>query len=78
MEAKMVAMKSGCVKWVPEMTSEEFVEVTEACEGFCITCGETASGIEPDAHEYICESCGQPGVYGYEELMLMGEVELAD
>jgi len=34
MEAKMVALKSGGVKWVPEMSSEEFVEVTEACEGF--------------------------------------------
>jgi hypothetical protein len=74
----MVALKSGGVKWVPIMSLEEFTEATEACEGFCIICGETAAGVEPDAHEYICESCGQPGVYGYEELMLMGEVELAD
>jgi len=78
MEAKMVVLKSGGVKWVPMMNSEEIMEVTEAYEGFCVVCGETASGVEPDSHEYICESCGQPGVYGYEELMLMGEVELTD
>jgi hypothetical protein len=78
MEAKMVALKSGGVKWVQEMSSEEFVEVTESNEGFCMTCGETASGVEPDAREYVCECCGQPAVYGYEELMLMGEVELTD
>lgn len=60
------------------MSSEEFMEVTEAYEGFCITYGETASGVEPDAHEYICKSCGQPGVYGYEEMMLMGEVIITD
>ena len=78
MEAKMVALKSGGMKWVPEMSSEEFMDVAEAYEGFCIICGETASGVEPDANEYICEGCGQPGVYGYEELMLMGDVELTD
>lgn len=78
MEAKMVALKSGGVKWVPSLSSEEFVEVAEADEGFCVVCGETASGVEPDACSYICENCGQPDVYGYEELMLMGDVELTD
>ena len=78
MEAKMVALKSGGMKWVPEMSSEDFMEVTEAYEGFCMVCGETASGIEPDACSYTCESCGQPGVYGYEELLLMGDVLLTD
>jgi hypothetical protein len=78
MEAKMIELKSGRTKWVPMMSSEEFTDATEAYEGFCIICGETASGVEPDANEYMCECCGQPGVYGYEELMLMGDVELTD
>ncbi len=78
MEAKMIELRTGRVKWVPEMSSEEFVEVTEAYEGFCVVCGETASGVEPDAREYICECCGQPGVFGLEELMMMGDVELID
>ena len=54
--------------------------VTEAVErahtsldnpGFCIACGGEAEGIEPDARRYECEICGEPGVYGAEELLLM-------
>jgi len=41
------------------------------CLGFCLACGEQASGVEPDAREYQCESCGQRKVYGAEELLLM-------
>jgi hypothetical protein len=54
--------------------------VTEAVErahtsldnpGFCIACGGEAEDIEPDARRYECEICGEPGVYGAEELLLM-------
>jgi hypothetical protein len=38
--------------------------------GFCIQCGAEAEGVEPDAREYECESCGEPGVYGAEELFI--------
>ena len=38
--------------------------------GFCLACGAEAHGVEPDAREYTCESCGQPSVYGTEELIL--------
>ena len=38
--------------------------------GFCICCGADALGVEPDARGYECESCGEPGVYGAEELLL--------
>ncbi len=53
--------------------------VTEAAErahssldnpGFCIQCGADAEGVEPDARRCPCEACGQPGVYGAEELLL--------
>lgn len=39
--------------------------------GFCILCGEEAEGVEPDASRYECEACGEPGVYGAEELLIM-------
>lgn len=42
--------------------------------GFCVKCGAEAYGVEPDAHGYECEQCGEPGVYGAEELLLMGAV----
>lgn len=37
--------------------------------GFCTSCGAEASGVEPDARGYRCESCGQSAVYGAEELL---------
>jgi predicted RNA-binding Zn-ribbon protein involved in translation (DUF1610 family) len=43
--------------------------------GFCTSCGAEVDGVEPDAREYICEACGEPAVYGCEELLIMdGEV----
>ena len=40
--------------------------------GFCLACGEQADGCEPDAREYLCESCGEYKVYGAEEVLMMG------
>jgi len=37
--------------------------------GFCIACGDEASGCEPDAERYECESCGKKSVYGAEALL---------
>lgn len=38
--------------------------------GFCKSCGEQNSGMEPDARpdnsRYTCESCGSEKVYGVE------------
>ena len=50
--------------------------IMDACEeddsiGFCIECGEQAYGVEPDAREYVCETCGATAVYGAEELLFM-------
>lgn len=41
-------------------------------KGFCLACGKTQSGVEPDARKYVCVHCGKPKVYGNEELALMG------
>jgi len=38
--------------------------------GICICCGADVEGVEPDARQYECESCGESGVYGAEELLL--------
>ena len=41
--------------------------------GFCIKCGAEQSGCEPDAQEYECESCGEPAVFGAQELLITGQ-----
>ena len=38
--------------------------------GICVICGADADGVEPDARKYRCEDCGNPGVYGVEELLI--------
>jgi len=38
--------------------------------GFCKACGAETSGVEPDARNYECEACGQPQVFGAEELLI--------
>lgn len=38
--------------------------------GLCVICGADAEGVEPDARRYECEACGEPGVYGAEELLI--------
>ncbi len=38
--------------------------------GFCVACDAEVMGVEPDAHDYECEQCGESQVYGAEELLL--------
>lgn len=54
--------------------------VIDACErrmnsldnpGFCISCGNEAEGVDPDARNYECDACGRLTVYGCEELAIM-------
>ena len=40
--------------------------------GFCVRCGSEAIHVEPDAVNLFCEPCGRRGVYGAEELLLLG------
>ena len=58
------------------VTVDQVVEAVERSNtsldnpGFCIACGADAEGVEPDARDYQCEACGEPGVYGAEELLM--------
>lgn len=47
--------------------------------GGCTQCGViTHYGCEPDAREYECPECGKRSVYGLEELMMMGMLDIED
>jgi hypothetical protein len=54
-------------------THKDILEAVAADDnsGFCLACGDMACGVEPDAREYECESCGECKVYGAEELLMM-------
>jgi hypothetical protein len=54
-------------------------EIEDGRNGLCRACGEpTTSPVEPDARNYTCGSCGEKEVFGLEELLIMGELELRD
>jgi predicted RNA-binding Zn-ribbon protein involved in translation (DUF1610 family) len=60
------------------LTPERVLEAAEECTfglantGFCLACGAEVEGVEPDAHGYTCEDCGETEVYGAPEIILMG------
>jgi hypothetical protein len=54
-------------------------EIMEGVNGGCLACGEIKYGmVEPDAEKYECEECGENEVYGLEQLLLMGKLEIED
>ena len=64
--------KTGNTQFKPVLSQRELQNVMmDGTEGFCLACGSEASGVEPDARKYTCESCGNPKVYGFEELLMM-------
>ena len=55
----------------PDVTYDRLEDaMRDGDAGFCIACGAETDGIEPDASEYRCDECGEPKVYGAEELLL--------
>lgn len=66
------------VNYIPEVEADEMFSLDTT--GFCVNCGEEQDGVEPDGRECGCESgcesCGERTVYGIEELMVMGLVEI--
>lgn len=56
----------------PSITLERVLQAIQADEnlGFCVSCGENAYSVEPDARNYQCGCCGAKEVFGAEELLL--------
>jgi hypothetical protein len=60
----------------PSVTTERVAEAVEReltaldHSGFCLACGAEADGCEPDAEQYLCESCGEAAVYGAAEILI--------
>lgn len=64
--------KGHNIKLRPVCTEAELA----AGGGFCTHCGETTQYCEPDGRRLRCESCGVAAVYGLEELLLAGILDL--
>lgn len=58
--------------------AEQYESMREDSGGFCLACKAEAYGVEPDARRYECESCGEKAVYGIEELLIMGKIDIEE
>lgn len=59
------------------MTEDEYLEATESNLGYCRNCKDfTNDYVEPDARNYKCDNCGRSAVFGAEEALMMGLIEL--
>ena len=72
MESIKVKTKSGKDVYICKLEEGEATFSKCDGQGMCVACGEFTDGVEPDARRYECDSCGQPRVYGIEELVIMG------
>ena len=45
-------------------------------KGICLSCGDVRGECEPDARKYECWNCGEYNVYGLEEALMMGAINL--
>lgn len=61
-----------------KMTENQYHELVNDQMGICLACRTTKSGCEPDARRYECDECGKQEVYGTEECLLMGRIELTE
>jgi len=64
-----------------KLTEETYRQFVDDNYGICINkeCLTVQLGyIEPDAEKYECEECGRHSVYGTEQLLLIGIIEIAD
>ena len=57
----------------PKISIDRVMQAVSSGEsaGFCLSCGNKTTGVEPDARDYPCDVCGANKVYGAEEVMLM-------
>ena len=65
------------VKVHESITTERVLSACEATAvgldnpGFCLSCGDDADGVEPDAEGFVCEGCGESAVMGAENALIM-------
>lgn len=64
-------------RWHRTITEERLSEMVERRmtsldnPGVCLSCGIEVDGVEPDAADYECETCGDPTVFGADEALMM-------
>lgn len=50
-------------------TLEQVMEAEQNMQGLCLDCGHSSGCCEPDGKALKCEHCGEPTVYGPDEIL---------
>ena len=60
-----------------KMRQDVFKQHCDEHDGICLACSGIAySDTEPDAENYLCDNCGEEEVYGIENLLIMGHIQI--
>jgi hypothetical protein len=80
MTTKTIVSDKGNTYICPVFTADEYQDMIYGLsnEGWCLTCGELVDGVEPDARKYECDCCEKRTVYGLEELLMMGILQIEE
>jgi hypothetical protein len=59
---------------------ESFHDHVDNDDGYCTDCEDWTAlgGCEPDARRYRCNECGKKTVFGAQEALLMGLIEIGE
>jgi len=78
MHTREITTAKGNTYICPVFTADEYQVVTYGLsnDGWCLTCGELVDDVEPDARKYMCGCCGKKSIYGLEELLMIGILQI--
>ena len=61
------------------MPEDAYLSGSEDSLGVCLACGDReVEQVEPDTARRKCPACGQRAVYGYEQALIMGQLEFTE
>jgi hypothetical protein len=58
------------------MTETDYKQLADDYQGLCMVCGSTKDSCEPDAEHYECGCCEEKAVFGIEQLVIMGKIQI--
>jgi hypothetical protein len=74
MKREQYKTKTGKMQYMPILSVRQMM--ARDTTGWCLKCGQEVPHVEPDARQYMHERCGEPKVYGLQELLVMNLVRV--
>lgn len=59
-----------------ELTVQDYLEREAKQEGVCVCCGTWTDDVDPAAARLTCRSCGEKGVHGVDQALMLGVLRI--